>query len=468
MKPPRLVLEAEDSPTELPLEGLELSLGRESTNGIVLDDPRVSRRHALIRALPEGDYLLVDLGSSNGTYLNDKKLALPSVLRCGDRIRVGSTTLRFLAESSEAPDEAREDDEGPSTTFVEDAAPGLDLVGSAAAMDEVFKLAERAGSSPIPVLITGETGTGKELLARGIHASSKRAAGPFVAINCAAMPEALLESELFGHRRGAFTGAINDHRGLFEAASGGTLFLDEVGEMPVAMQAKLLRALQEGAVTPLGDTRPRKTDARILSATNRDLEAEVEKGAFRADLYYRLAALTIRMPALRERREDIPLIARRLVRVSASRQAKSINGIAPDAMAVLQAYDWPGNVRELQNVIDRAIALARDGATIDARHLPPLARAASTTAAAGRDVHGGTEPGRPDPGSDVTQLAVATGTRPASEDLRDARAAFEAEHIARVLEQHRGNVARAARALGLSRTSLHKKIREYGIREERS
>src|SRR5262245_8152068 len=249
-----------------------------------------------------------------------------------------------------------------------------EIVGSAPAMSEVFRLMESAAATPITVLIEGETGTGKELVARGIHRASSRADAPFLAVNCAAVTETLLESELFGHRKGAFTGATQDHRGLFEAATGGTIFLDEVGEMPLAMQAKLLRVLQQGEIIPVGDTRARKVDVRVISATNRDLNTEVVKQAFRQDLYYRLAVFPIPLPPLRQRREDIPLLVDRLLKGVATRHQAEISGIERSAVELLQRYAWPGNVRELENVLERAVALAHSGETIGPVHLPAVIR----------------------------------------------------------------------------------------------
>src|SRR4029078_8523424 len=204
---------------------------------------------------------------------------------------------------------------------------------------------ERAAASPIPVLIEGETGTGKELVARAIHRTSNRGEASFIAVNCAPLSETLLESELFGHRRGAFTGASQDHRGLFEAAGGGTILLDEIGEMPLPMQAKLLRVLQENEIVPVGDTRPRRIDVRVVSATNRDLSEAVQKQTFRQDLYYRLAAFPIRVPPLRDRRDDVPLLAHHFARAPAERQSRQLEGIDPAAMEAMVQFGWPGNVR---------------------------------------------------------------------------------------------------------------------------
>lgn len=326
-----------------------------------------------------------------------------------------------------------------------------EIVGHGVAMEEVFRLMTSAASSPIAVLVEGETGTGKELVARGIHRASPRADGPFVAVNCAALSETLLESELFGHRRGSFTGADRDRRGLFEVASGGTVFLDEVGEMPLAMQAKLLRVLQESEVIPIGDSRPRRVDVRILSATNRDLRREIEARRFREDLFYRLSTFPIRLPALRERREDIPPLADHFLARASARHGKAIDAIEAAALDLLVRHDWPGNARELQNEIERAVALASSGERIAPRHLSPGLRSDGPPVPMRSDV-----PAKqiPVPGSGAIDTM----------DLREAREAFEADFIRAVLERNGGNVSRTARALGLSRAMLHKKIRSLELR----
>jgi Nif-specific regulatory protein len=329
------------------------------------------------------------------------------------------------------------------------------MVGTGPSMEDVFRLMESAAASPIAVLIEGETGTGKELVARGIHQASTRAEAAFVAVNCAAVPETLLESQLFGHRRGAFTGATQDQRGLFEAATGGTILMDEIGEMPGAMQAKLLRVLQDGEVVPLGDTRPRKVDVRVLSATNRDLNAEVSHGTFREDLYYRIAAFPIRLPPLRERREDIPILADRFLNAAAARHRKRVPGIEAAAMALLVQFDWPGNVRELQNEIERAVALARDGETVSPTHLSPKVAQARAEKARVVAVERGEEAPR--------NSAAAPADQPAG-PLREARAAFEAQYITEALRQNDRNVSRTARVLGLSRVMLQRKMKDYGLR----
>ena len=336
-----------------------------------------------------------------------------------------------------------------------------EMVGTAASMTEVFQLMEAAAASAITVLIVGETGTGKELVARGIHNAGARAEAPFLAINCAAMPEHLLESELFGHRRGSFTGALRDNPGLFRAAHGGTVFLDEIGDMPLAMQAKLLRVLEEEEVVPIGESFPVKVDVRVLSATNRDLRAEIKRGTFREDLYYRLAVFPIRVPPLRERLEDVPVLAERFLKSAAERHHKRIAGFDDAAMRVLTAFDWPGNVRELQNEIERAVALTREGETISAGRLSSIVKEGRTAS----------ETPTPAPAADSNPQIAPVGTRaisaePVSDDgsLREARAAFEARYIADILRRCDGNVSRAAKVMGVSRVQLQRKVKDYNLR----
>jgi len=328
-----------------------------------------------------------------------------------------------------------------------------EIVAVSPAMSEVFTLMEAAAASGMNVLIQGETGTGKELVARAVHRTSARGDGPFVALNCAAVPEGLLESELFGYRRGAFSGALEDQAGLFRAASGGTIFLDEIGEMPLAMQAKLLRVIQEGELKPVGDTRTHKIDVRVISATNRQLENEIGNRTFREDLYYRLAAFTIRIPPLRERREDIALIATRLVEAAAARHKKTIRGLQPELVELLSSARWPGNVRQLQNEIERAAAVAHEGEALGPHHLSREFFMQSADGAA---------EARPAPPIIKSEADAHAGAKARS--LLDARAAFEARFIADALARHKNNVSHAAIALGVSRVTLQKKMKEYSLR----
>jgi transcriptional regulator with GAF, ATPase, and Fis domain len=320
-----------------------------------------------------------------------------------------------------------------------------DITGASPEMAEVFRLMSSISATPISVLIEGETGTGKELLAHAIHRMSDRCDRPFLAVNCAALSEHLLESELFGHRRGAFTGAIHDQPGLFKAAAGGVIFLDEIGEMPLNMQPKLLRVLQDGEIIAVGSTRPERVDVRVLSASNRDLKAAVDAGLFRADLYYRLAAFPIALPPLRARNGDIPLLAARFLSISSERQRKSIRDIDSVTLHLLESYSWPGNVRELQNEIERAVALTPSGESITPERLSERIRRGSTPVHAKSPV--------------VPALPAGT-----SGDLRMARADFEARHISEVLAGNQGNVSRSAKVLGISRVALQRKMKEYDIR----
>src|SRR4051812_31995441 len=257
-----------------------------------------------------------------------------------------------------------------------------DLIGSSPAMTMVKRLGERAASSSIPILITGESGVGKEVIARAVHGSSERAGKPFVAVNCGAIPENLVESILFGHEKGSFTGATDKHLGKFQEANGGTLFLDEVGELPLDIQVKLLRALQESEIDPVGGKRPIKVDVRIVSATNRDLSLAVKEGRFREDLFYRLNVFPIEAPALRERKEDIPALVDAFVRRFNVEEGKTVVGASPEAMAFLTAFDWPGNVRQLENAVYRAIVLA-DAPSLQPPAFPAISGVSPPAPAAG-------------------------------------------------------------------------------------
>jgi len=320
-----------------------------------------------------------------------------------------------------------------------------EIVGTSSAIRSLIRLMESAAASPIAVLVEGETGTGKELVARGIHRASPRGEGPFLAVNCGAFTPELLESELFGHERGAFTGADRAHHGLFETLSGGSILLDEVGEMPPAMQVKLLRVLQEGEILPVGASTGRKIDVRVISASNVNLEAAVASGRFRADLYYRLAAFPIRVPRLLERRGDIPELVDHLLHRAVVAHGKQVLGFTPEARALLLECEWPGNVRQLKNEVDRAVALAHPGDHIDVGDLTEALRA------------GGGREGL------LVAGESAAGEVPAA-PLRDARIAFETHYIAEVLEREGGNVSRAATVLGISRVMLHKKLKQLGLR----
>ncbi len=311
-----------------------------------------------------------------------------------------------------------------------------DMLGESPAMQRVFAVVERIAPADAAVLITGETGTGKELVARAVHARSARARGPFIAVNCAAMPEPLLESELFGHTRGAFTDARKDRAGLFLEASGGTLFLDEIAEMPLSLQAKLLRSLQERTVRPVGSDREVRFDARVVSATHRDLDSRVVDGAFREDLYYRLNVLEVRLPALRARGSDVLSLANDYLARIANRTHKPVMGIAPEAARKLMSYAWPGNVRELVNAMERAVALAEYD-VITVADLP-----------------------------DKVQAFRSSHVLVASDDPSELASLDEVEkrYILRVIDSVGGNRTRAAEILRVDRKTLYTKLKSYGWR----
>jgi len=310
----------------------------------------------------------------------------------------------------------------------------LPLVGGSPEMLAVFKAVARAAHSDATVLVLGESGTGKELVARVLHSRGPRAHGPFVAVNCAAIPENLLESELFGHEKGAFTGAIGRRIGRFERASGGTLFLDEVGDMSLALQSKILRALQEGEVERVGGSAPVRADVRVVAATNRDLAAEVERGSFREDLYYRLAVVLLRLPPLRVRGEDLERLAELFATSFARRHARPVRGMAEETLEVLRAHPWPGNIRQLRNAVERAVVMC-EGEVLLPEHLPPEVR----------------DPGAGSRAGEGTQEPLAT--------LEE----MERRLIARALRETGGNHTRAAERLGIHRNTLRRKLARYGL-----
>lgn len=314
------------------------------------------------------------------------------------------------------------------------------LIGATPEMRHVYELIEAVAPSEALVLVTGPTGTGKELISHALHSRSRRSDGPFVVVNCAALPEGLLESELFGHEKGAFTGAVRMHRGRFEQADGGTLLLDEIGEVPLATQVRLLRVLESGEVRRVGGQETIHVDVRVVAATNRDLQAEVRAGTFRSDLFYRLNVFHLEVPALRQRTGDIPLLVEHFLRKHAKRHGRPGRAVSPDALARLMTHTWPGNVRELEHVIERALILC-PGERIEVVHLSGIGDPEEALAPA------------PSP-----PLAV-----PDSTDLVEALNTLERQMIVGALERAGGVQAQAARDLGLSRSNLHYRIRKLGI-----
>jgi DNA-binding NtrC family response regulator len=309
------------------------------------------------------------------------------------------------------------------------------IIGQSAAMQRVLEITAQVADLPANVLIEGESGTGKELIARAIHQNSSRATGPFIAVNCAAIPENLLESELFGYVRGAFTDARKDRRGLFQEASGGILFLDEISEIPLSLQAKLLRLLEDKEVRPLGANQSEKVDARVVSASNRNLADQVQGGKFRQDLYYRLNVIRIELPPLRQRSHDIPLLVNHFVQKFAAGVHRRVDGVAADAMAALRSYDWPGNIRELEHTIERAVLLGK--ATLIGMEDLPVAMSKKAE----------------------LEILMVQGLA-----QQFTLADLEREYIGKVLESTQGNKTEAAKLLGVDRTTLYRKLEEYKIK----
>ena len=313
--------------------------------------------------------------------------------------------------------------------------PETTLIGSSPPMQRLHRLIERFADSPAPVLIVGESGTGKELVARALHLGSNRRNAPFVPVNCAAIAESLIDNELFGHERGAFTGAATNHKGLFEAAHGGVLFLDEIGDVPSSTQVRLLRALQEGEVRPVGSTTSRKVDVRVVAATNIDLEKAMDEGRFRRDLYFRLSTFQLALPPLRDRGEDVVLLARRLLQRAALRGGVADKQISDEVCALLRGHTWPGNVRELGNVMEYAVTLC-DGAIVEPQHLPPYLFT----------------PSAPSQSETIDDLVYRT-----------ARERFERRYLSSLLRTSGGNLSEAARRSGIDRSNLRRMMHRLGV-----
>ncbi len=418
LKKARFVVTAgRDEGKEIVLESPLVSIGTLPENSLVLTDPTVSRRHAVVEET-SGGYILRDLGSTNGTFLEGARVR-EGYLSTGSIIRLGQTEMIFspLEERVEIP-RSSQDRFG-------------DLIGASASMREIFGILERVSSTDITVLIQGETGTGKELAAHAIHRHSRRAAAPFIVFDCGAVAPNLIESELFGHEKGAFTDAVKSRQGAFELADGGTLFLDEIGELALSLQPKLLRALDRHEVRRVGAEQTVKVNVRVVAATNRDLEKEVKAGRFREDLFYRLSAVSISLPPLRKRREDIELIASHLLKGISAEADKKLTGLSSEAAAALAAYSWPGNVRELRNVLERASALS-DGKRIEARDLFLTQGKKSST---------------------LEGLSGKT-----LEEIE--KAAIQA-----TLRSVAGNKTETAKLLGIAYSTLYEKMKKYGIKE---
>ncbi|ATB48012.1 sigma 54-interacting transcriptional regulator [Corallococcus macrosporus] len=425
-----VVLSGPDAGRDWPLMPGRYRVGSGRDADILLSDRAVSRQH-LILEVGDGGVRAVDPGSRNGSYCEGMRFQELEV-RTGAVLKLGTTELKLVPES-----------ERPRARPLSARSAFGALVGNSRRMRELFTLLERLSAGESDVLIQGETGTGKELCAEAIHTHSPRAKGPFVIADLAGIAPALLESELFGHVKGAFTGAHSDRAGAFERAHGGTLFLDEVGELPLEVQPRLLRALERRQVKRVGSNDYRTVDVRVVAATHQDLEGAVQAGRFRGDLFHRLAVLRVALPPLRERLEDVPL----LVDTVLTRMGRPPSALSDQTRALLAQYPWPGNVRELRNVVDRVVNLG-DEALPDLPDLPPSVEDPSTL---------------PPPSDDPES------TRPISLDLPFKEAkdriidGFERDYLRALIDRCEGNVSRAAREAGIDRVYLRKLLRKHGL-----
>ncbi|MCS6797099.1 MAG: sigma 54-interacting transcriptional regulator [Myxococcota bacterium] len=425
-----------------------VTVGAAADNDLVIaDDDTVSRQHC--RIFLEGDHFMIrDLDSTNGTFV-DRVRVREAWLRPEQEVLIGKTTLRFSAVDQRVRIVPSERDRYG------------EIIGRDRKMREIYAILEKIAPTDATVVIEGETGTGKEVVARTIHQQSRRRDGPFMVFDCGAVPENLIESELFGHEKGSFTGAVATRQGVFEMADGGTVFLDELGELALELQPKLLRVLEQREVKRVGGARPIKVDVRVVAATNRDLEAEVRAGRFREDLFYRLSVVRVLLPPLRERKEDIELLVRHFLRTGQFNRTRDggrrVQRVSREALDRLLAYDWPGNVRELHNVIERAVSFC-EGESIEVHDLPDhvaRARGRVSEAVAGAS-------------AETPALSEGSGRSPVvSGPFKDAKeawiASFEREYIEHLLRKNNFNISHAAREADIDRKYFRKLMRKYGL-----
>ncbi|UJR78894.1 sigma 54-interacting transcriptional regulator [Sandaracinus amylolyticus] len=421
-----------------------INIGAMEDNDLVLEDETVSRNHC--RIFVEGDqYLIQDLDSTNGTFVNRVRIR-EAWLRPDVVVTLGKTEIRFQPF-----------DERVRIVPAETDRYG-EIIGRDRKMREIYAILEKIAPTDATVVIEGETGTGKDVVARTIHGASKREGGPFMVFDCGAVPENLIESELFGHEKGSFTGAHQTRQGVFEMANGGTVFLDELGELQLDLQPKLLRVLEQREVKRIGGTKPIKVDVRIVAATNRNLEEEVRAGRFREDLFYRLTVVRLVLPPLRERRDDVKLLARHFLdhgHFNKDREGhRRVTQFAPGVLDRLSQYDWPGNVRELHNVIERAVSFSESD-TVELADVPE---------------HIAWPRGVPRDNDSETDVSIPLPDFRASElegTFKDAKerwvASFERDYIAGLLKKNNGNISHAAREAEIDRKYFRKLMKKYGI-----
>ncbi|HSR98460.1 MAG TPA: sigma 54-interacting transcriptional regulator [Kofleriaceae bacterium] len=459
----RCILQSVDDPSlEWIFDKEEIRIGSMDDNDVVLGDDTVSRYHCRI-AQEDNGYVLVDNRSTNGSFVNKVRIR-EAFLKPGSIVSVGQSQLRFNAREEEV-------EIVPSRS---DHCAGL--IGGNARMREIYAIIEKIAPTATTVVIDGETGTGKEVVAQAIHSLSPRARNDFVVFDCGAVPPNLIESELFGHEKGSFTGAVMTRQGLFEQADGGTLFLDELGELPLDLQPKLLRALEQREVRRVGSAKAAKVDVRIIAATNRNLEDEVRAGRFRQDLFYRLSVVRLHLPALRDRSDDVPLLAQHFLDHGAFNRKPSspgVRSVSREATTALQAYPWPGNVRELVNVVERAVSFC-DTDTIELSDLPDYVRTAkappsresvparrmSTASGPIAAPSVSMNPNTPAPAPPEELLAEGVTFKDAKERWV---ASFERDYILQLLRRNNGNISHAARAADIDRKYFRKLMKKYDI-----
>lgn len=428
-----VVADGKDRGKKINLTQNVTKVGKRDTNDLVLSDKTVSRLHFEIEYASDS-YLLRDLGSTNSTFLNGSRVK-EAYLAPGDLIKAGNTSLEFVAYDEKVKIEPSAKD-----SF------GL-LVGKSQRMRQIFAILEKISPSLATVIIEGETGTGKDLVARAIHENSQRKGKEFVVFDCSAVAPNLIESELFGHERGSFTGAVKSRRGAFEAAHGGTIFLDEIGELTLDLQPKLLRALEGREIKRVGSNTPIKTDVRVICATNRTLKKEIGEGRFREDLYYRLSVVKIMLPPLRERPEDIePLVARLLESAAYNKRpdgSLKVIRVDDDAIKSLMRYSWPGNVRELANIIERAVSFV-EGDTITRSHLDFIFAEIEH-------------------GEEMTERMRIDASLPFKDAKQQVVEEFEKKYLEDLLQQHNYNLSKASREAKIDRKHLRNLCKKYGI-----
>ncbi len=437
-RPSLLVVSGPEQGREIDVGVEPFSIGSSEDSDFKITDPAVSRRHCII-SIDSGGYVITDTNSTNGTFVRGVRVMRAYLLH-GDEIRIGSTRMIFNPPHGSAEIPLSE-----SSSFG-------NLLGASLAMRRIFYLAETYAPTDASLMLCGETGTGKEILAEEIHRHSRRASKPFVVIDCSSIAHDVVESELFGHVKGAFTGAVADRAGSFAMADGGTVFLDEIGELPVDLQPKLLRIIEKREIKPVGGNSFRRVNVRVICATNKNLREEVAAGRFREDLFYRLSVVNIELPPLRNRKEDIPLLASFFAKTLHGDGALSQISDFDGSMAELQRYDWPGNVRELRNLIDRAFYSIRR--PVDLTLCMRLGSGA---------YQGFVRHGLQDDGTESEAALKPDVSKPFKEEKNKLICDFEKKYIVALLKRNGGNVSKSAREADIERAYLQRLIRKYGI-----